>query len=171
MNKSQMALEFLTTYGWAILMLTIMIGVLTYYGVVNPKTFVPSRCVLGPEFACEDYMILQDGSLRMLFKVNIPEGVEKLNITCNYEENSSTSVESDFSEVQFGKIELICNPNMGDNAYNIDDLKKIKLDIDYILGGGTYWHNTGGEVIRRVSSGTCSDSMICTNNCPPGVCS
>lgn len=170
-KKSQMALEFLTTYGWAILMLTVMIGVLTYYGIVNPKTFVPSKCVLGPEFSCEDYVILQDGSLRIVFKINVPEGIESLNITCNYEENFNASIEKDFSEPQFNKIELICDPDMGDNIYNVGELKKVKLNIDYIITGGVYWHSTGGEIVRKVSSGSCSSSMICENSCPSDACS
>lgn len=39
MKKGQMALEFLMTYGWAILSAIIVIGVLAYFGVFSPKNY------------------------------------------------------------------------------------------------------------------------------------
>ena len=47
-RKSQVALEFLMTYGWAILVILIMIGALAYFGVLSPCKFIPesSGCPL-----------------------------------------------------------------------------------------------------------------------------
>jgi hypothetical protein len=39
-KKGQAAMEFLMTYGWAILAAIIAIGVLAYFGVFNPGRFV-----------------------------------------------------------------------------------------------------------------------------------
>ena len=52
MRKGQAALEFLTTYGWAFLVILVMIGALAYFGVLNPKNFLPSRCTFSPEIDC-----------------------------------------------------------------------------------------------------------------------
>ena len=38
-KKSQVAMEFLMTYGWAILVAIIAIGVLAYFGVFSPSTY------------------------------------------------------------------------------------------------------------------------------------
>jgi hypothetical protein len=38
MKKSQAAMEFLMTYGWAILVVLVAIGVLAYFGVFNLHT-------------------------------------------------------------------------------------------------------------------------------------
>jgi len=56
-KKAQAALEFLTTYGWAFLVILIVIGALAYFGVLNPSKFLPNRCNFGSEFGCEDYQI------------------------------------------------------------------------------------------------------------------
>ena len=37
-RKSQSAMEYLMTYGWAILVVLIALGALFYLGVFNPKT-------------------------------------------------------------------------------------------------------------------------------------
>lgn len=54
-KKAQAALEFLTTYGWAILVVLVMIGALAYFGVLNPSKFAAERCVFsGPEMTCQE---------------------------------------------------------------------------------------------------------------------
>ena len=48
-------MEFLMTYGWALLVVLIAIGALAFFGVLNPSKFLPQQCVLGPGLACEDF--------------------------------------------------------------------------------------------------------------------
>ena len=47
MKKAQAALEFLMTYGWAILVVLAAIGALAYFGVLSPSNFLPSKCTAG----------------------------------------------------------------------------------------------------------------------------
>ncbi|MFH1506346.1 MAG: hypothetical protein ABIE94_05165 [archaeon] len=53
-KKGQAALEFLTTYGWAFLVILVMIGALAYFGVLNPQNRLPEKCFVGPGFGCTD---------------------------------------------------------------------------------------------------------------------
>lgn len=57
MKKGQAAMEFLMTYGWAILVVLIAIGALAYFGVLSPERFLPEKCVVstGSGLFCEDY--------------------------------------------------------------------------------------------------------------------
>ncbi len=61
-KRAQGALEFLMTYGWAFLVILIMIGALAYFGVLSPTKFLPERCTFGSQFLCKDYLITTDGS-------------------------------------------------------------------------------------------------------------
>lgn len=54
-KKSQAALEFIMTYGWAILVVLVAIGALAYFGVLNPDRFLPSKCTLQAGIACLDH--------------------------------------------------------------------------------------------------------------------
>ena len=56
-KKGQVALEFLMTYGWAILVVLVAIGALAYFGVLSPDRFLPSRCTLPAGLACTDFVI------------------------------------------------------------------------------------------------------------------
>ena len=56
-NKSQAALEFIMTYGWAILVVLVAIGALAYFGVLSPDKFLPSKCTLQSGIACTDFKV------------------------------------------------------------------------------------------------------------------
>lgn len=54
-KKGQAAMEFLMTYGWALLVVLIAIGALAFFGVLNPSKFLPNSCTVAPGFACTDF--------------------------------------------------------------------------------------------------------------------
>ena len=47
-KRGQAAMEFLMTYGWAILVVLAAVGILAYLGVFDMEDRVPSRCELNP---------------------------------------------------------------------------------------------------------------------------
>tara|TARA_Y100000031_G_scaffold47194_1_gene53765 strand:+ start:3907 stop:4353 length:447 start_codon:yes stop_codon:yes gene_type:complete len=51
-KKSQAAMEFLMTYGWAILVVLAAIAALAYFGVLSPEKILPSKCLLETGFTC-----------------------------------------------------------------------------------------------------------------------
>lgn len=61
-SKAQAALEYLTTYGWAILGAIVAIGALTYFGFLNPTNLLPNKCDFGKQLECIDFMINTTGS-------------------------------------------------------------------------------------------------------------
>src|SRR3989338_4347425 len=54
-KKSQAALEFIMTYGWAILVVLVAVGALAYFGVLSPDRFLPNKCTLQAGIACLDH--------------------------------------------------------------------------------------------------------------------
>ena len=57
LRKSQAAMEFLMTYGWAILVVLAAIAALAYFGVLSPEKFLPEKCVLAPGLACVSHKV------------------------------------------------------------------------------------------------------------------
>lgn len=51
-TKGQAAMEFLMTYGWAILVVLAAIAALSYFGVLNPSKFLPEKCLMETGFTC-----------------------------------------------------------------------------------------------------------------------
>lgn len=61
MAKGQAAIEFLTTYGWAILALIIVLGVLVTSGILAPNYLVSEECAFGTNFRCSTVLLNPPG--------------------------------------------------------------------------------------------------------------
>ena len=55
MKKGQAAIEFIMTYGWAILVVLVAIAALAYFGVLSPSRFLPEQCLFEPGLACIEH--------------------------------------------------------------------------------------------------------------------
>ncbi|MEK6858465.1 MAG: hypothetical protein AABX53_00965 [Nanoarchaeota archaeon] len=56
-KKGQAAMEFLMTYGWAILAAIIAIGVLAYFGVFSPGKYTTGSTVVNPPFYANSWNV------------------------------------------------------------------------------------------------------------------
>jgi hypothetical protein len=56
MMKGQAAIEFMTTYGWAILALLLVFGVLITSGALTPNYLVSEECTFGTSIQCNTAM-------------------------------------------------------------------------------------------------------------------
>ena len=73
-SKAQAAMEFLMTYGWAILVVLIVIAALAYFGVLKPGGLLPEKCTFPVSVSCVDHSVtdgyialtLQNGAGREL---------------------------------------------------------------------------------------------------------
>ncbi len=50
-------MEYVVTYGWAILAVIGVIGTLAYFGVLDPGAFLPDRCAVPAEFSCNEFSL------------------------------------------------------------------------------------------------------------------
>jgi len=81
-RKSQAAMEFLMTYGWAILVVLAAIAALAYFGVLSPEKLLPEKCILAPGIACVQHkvtetdttLVLSNGFGRTIKVTNIQVG-------------------------------------------------------------------------------------------------
>lgn len=58
MKKGQAALEFMTTYGWAILTVLIGVGALMSLGLFDNTQVLSERCIAGTPFSCADNLFV-----------------------------------------------------------------------------------------------------------------
>lgn len=62
MKKSgQASMEFLMTYGWAILAAVLAIGALAYFGVFSPGSTLPKICTLNAPLGCDEHEVNSSG--------------------------------------------------------------------------------------------------------------
>ena len=66
----QASMEFLMTYGWAILVVIAAIGALAYFGVLDSAKFAPESCTIMPGISCDDFRVTDTGRV----EINILNG-------------------------------------------------------------------------------------------------
>ena len=160
-KKSQAALEFLTTYGWAFLIILIMIGTLAYFGILNPGNILPNRCTFGSEFQCLDYQISTSGA--GTFKIRLKNGAGEI-----IDVSSITLSSEGTTQVNCGTP----SPSPGPTAWKQGEIReiswsgcnyaaaglsagakgKISITITYnsVLSGSGYSKQVKGEVYAAV---------------------
>lgn len=82
-------MEFLMTYGWAILIMLVIIAILFLLGVFNPKSAVPESCTLPPGFSCYSWQIDSTGKLYLDMGQARGRTIVITALTCSMEPNPS----------------------------------------------------------------------------------
>lgn len=87
--RLQSAMEYLMTYGWAILILAVVLAALFLLGVFNPSQYANEVCSFQSGFSCTSYYMNPNG----LFIMNIiPETSTPINVTAVGCNQNSTAV-------------------------------------------------------------------------------
>ncbi len=135
-KKGQAALEFLTTYGWAFLVILVMIGALSYFGVLDPTKFLPQRCTFGAELHCERYTLDSSSNVaRFELKNALPTDVVINSTEWKTPENDTYTACSGFSGVTIKKESLgtiACN--VGSGILNSGDKQRLQFKLTYSEG-------------------------------------
>ena len=161
-SKGQAALEFLTTYGWAFLVILVMIGALSYFGVLDPSRFLPDKCIFGTGIgACID-AVASDGAedINATFinsfgkdltvsAVNITvQGVQDATCTsaktCAVPSNSLCNLPALWQSNSKAEFFLPCILTAGDKP-------KIHVTITYKESGGSYTKQVEGDIQVKLS--------------------
>ncbi len=84
-HKSQSALEYMMTYGWAILIIVIVAGVLYSFGVFNPSSSASATITGFSGLGSPQALCMANGGLRLQLGNNIGQtiNVTRINVTSN----------------------------------------------------------------------------------------
>ncbi len=161
-KKGQAALEFLTTYGWAFLIILVMIGALAYFGVLNPDRFVPERCKLSGEIECDAFSITED-SWRLSVANNLGDEINITQIRILDPKSGNAVINSSFTTGSQIKIAAFQKADLGNMGHNFSDAdagniqagekKKFNLEITWFKTayGVSYSRIATGDLIATIS--------------------
>jgi len=103
--RAQSAMEFLMTYGWAILIMLVVIAVLFYVGVLNPRNVTPDSLTLPAGFSAHDYRITSSGRLQLDLGNGHGNTVVITGLACSTESNPSMTGMSE--QIPSGEHKLV----------------------------------------------------------------
>jgi len=156
-NKSQVALEFLMTYGWAILIVLVAITALAYFGVLESDKFLPDKCILDVGIACLDFNV-ETSRIVLVLQNSLGEAITIDEVTVTKKNNGSCSnIDSINVNNNQKAIITIINCNNG----NVGDKFNGNLNVTYTKES-LLTHIANGIIIGKITGDTTiSSSDIC----------
>lgn len=187
--RGQAAMEYLVSYGWAVLVVLVAIGALAYFGVIDTGRWAPSSFSMSDGFSAAEFKIDQGGATFFIYNT-MGYDVTILSYTvtsdaCNDERN----VDSQLANGEKFVIDGVACPDVA-----VGQRIKGALEIVYQRAGETVTHTARGEFSTAVEESgfscgdgncdggencrTCPDDCACGEGlggemlrcCPDGVC-
>jgi len=165
-RRGQAAMEFLMTYGWAILAAIIAIGVLAFFGFANPGQFIGSSASVIAPFFLDGWNVqvaLPGGGqgIRLDIQNNGGESVtvtqiQVLDVTSGSYDDTVGCTISPAQSIVAGSnfvFEVTCDQDqggVGTNLLVLGDSFKGRIVISY----------TGSSIVVQQSTGSITDTVV-----------
>ena len=147
MKRGQSAMEFLMTYGWAIVVVLVVLSALFFLGVFNPKTV--STCNIQAPFVCKDIQIDEGGVTFLLGNLNV-DSIDNVGIHVNGQPCDEILIDNLYATSANGikneQIKVECA------GLNLNPNDKISTQINF-----TYVANSLEHTIEGTGSGQVED--------------
>ncbi len=138
--RAQAAMEYLMTYGWALLILVTVIGVLFSMGVFNPQNYMSEECSFQPSLPCRGTALTQTGELTIIVVNGLGYDLENAQMNVDGKESGV----SNLNKGEEGTFTIELNDN-----YKPYEVHKFKPVITYYVGDNEY--TMSGTVTVRAS--------------------
>ncbi len=153
-NKSQAALEFLTTYAWAFIVIAITIGSLYYFGIFDFSKYLPQKCIFPAQFKCLDFS-LKPGEVKVRLVNNLGEDIKvtSLQITNDAAPPISCTPPAGFDWTHSTEKDLAFT-SCSEGAYIAGERAELRVTIGYyaVNTPSKPVHIINGKINGRVTS-------------------
>ncbi len=149
-RKGQAAMEFLMTYGWAILVVLAAIGALAYFGILSPSKFLPASYTISGGFSAGEYKVSTSG-VQLSVRNNL--GVDTTNVTVVINTtqgvtpacNNEIVITGGLANGQSSSLLTICT-----GTYSLNQKFKADIKVIYVKSGETLSHTALGSITSSV---------------------
>jgi hypothetical protein len=153
-RRGQAAMEFLMTYGWAILVVLVAIGALAYFGVLSPDKFLPEKCVIssGSGLFCSNFNIdSTTGDIGLFVKNSLSDDIDvKASSSLKVDGAAVCTASTGPFKIDADKDNTVTFTGCG---FSSGDKLKMDIAIDYDIldsaGAVTFSKGTTGTLVAR----------------------
>jgi|TARA_B100001964_G_C14169044_1_gene570546 hypothetical protein len=153
--KSQAALEFLTTYAWAFLVIMITIGALYYFGVFDFSRFLPQKCMFPSQFECIDFSFVGDEvKLRLVNNLGEEIRVDSFTVTNDAVDPLSCTSPQDFGSWKPGDEQDLTFTDCINGVFIVGERTNARITMEYCSPATPNCpkHTINGKITAVVSS-------------------
>ncbi len=146
--KGQAAIEYLMTYGWAVLILVSVLGLLYSMGVLNPQSYAQEECIFQPSLRCDSLSLDPNGNVKvsLINGMGFPINLNDYSISYKGQECSSTSAAREVDPDEVVTLSAQCKGN-----FYTGDVYNFKVTLEYTVDGNSDVFTSSGQVSIRAS--------------------
>ena len=141
-KKGQASMEFLMTYGWAILAAVLAISVLAYYGVFSPGNAMPDICTINAPLGCSDSQVSAADGASIVLRNGAGKSITVSSFAIGGCDTNTSSVTIADGATQ--RYDLTCTGLTADEKFNGE------VTITYMLSGGTFNSTSTGDLRETI---------------------
>ena len=152
-KRGQAAMEFLMTYGWALLVVLVAIGALAFFGVLNPGQFLPETCTIMPGLSCNDFKVSTaggvptNGQIQLVIQNGLGKDLKDINLTAtDCTDSSAAAILTDGKDATFS-CDFGTSPSTG--RYKGGD-NNLVLAYTETVAGNDIIHNVDINLLTEV---------------------
>jgi len=134
MKRAQAAMEYLMTYGWALLVIVLVLGALIYLGVLNPQGRMQDMCNLPIGFGCEVAGLSTEGLLYIKLTNQQATPLSGLTLNCSSTEMSGEPLTTKTLNPGVSEIFQCQLDKSKFGTRNIGDFINGEIEISYDTG-------------------------------------
>ncbi len=157
--KAQSAIEYLTTYGWAIIIIAIVLAALFDLGLFNPGGLISTTCVFPAEFGCISAILSSSsGYLNLTLQQTSQSNINITAIGCNNQGNVANMIQpvsnppSNILTLPIGStasINIPCYQNGTIVSINPGQVYKGYILINYTSVTSGFPHTATGTLVAK----------------------
>jgi len=159
-KKGQAAMEFLMTYGWAIMAAVIAIGVLAYFGVFSPGKYTSGTAIVTTPFYANAWNVQESTGINLELKNNGGETYTVSDVTItNAAVGGALSTclpTGSLGTIDAGSVmtaTILCGVALGGADADLTEGENFKGDITITYTKG------GGSTVAITSTGTIAEKI------------
>lgn len=153
-KSGQAAVEFLLTYGWAMLAVLVMVGALSYFGFLSPSAFLPEKCEFMVGLSCRDFQLKSNAVMLSLGNA-FGEEIVVSSLELIDPESASTVCKTAVDGVmKNGELRLFsfpCSFSQTDTKMNL----RVRVNYAKRLGDAYFPHRLTGILYANVAETSC----------------
>jgi hypothetical protein len=145
MRKGQAALEFLMTYGWAILAVIVAIAALAYFTGTHQK-FLPSVCTVRAPFSCVEYGVTTVGANSIVtLGIQNTAGMDMQSLNFTLHCNDDATIRRTYAQTVLRSHDKLNTTLMRFSCPSTGTVFKGAYSIKYTYNGESVSHNVTGN--------------------------
>ena len=144
-KKAQAAMEFLMTYGWALLVVLIAISALAYFGLLNPSRFLPEKAELCTGLFVPSFSFDSGTDQQIDLLVNNGLGKKVYDIQIEATQCDGSSMSPTGTDIPIGGTVMVSTDCEISDGIRVNT--PLKITYNTKISGETLTHSCTGRVI------------------------